>query len=138
MRGIATNNGKSDELRTSEITAADPLEQGPAGKKRKKSSAKHVKVDSADGSRDTSNVSGVNVTRQRISGKPALNVDVGASLDPEDEEGPKAEDEEEEEVIKEALSRTPPVHSDYLPLPWKGRLGYVCCSYLGPSAYTMS
>lgn len=36
-----------------------------------------------------------------------------------------------EEEVKEALSKPPPVNSDYLPLPWKGRLGYVsnpCCS----------
>lgn len=40
---------------------------------------------------------------------------------------PEAEGEEvaDEEELKEALSRPPPVHSDYLPLPWKGRLGYV-------------
>jgi UV DNA damage endonuclease len=31
-----------------------------------------------------------------------------------------------EEEVKEALSRPPPVNSDYLPLPWKGRLGYAC------------
>ncbi len=35
-----------------------------------------------------------------------------------------AENEDEGEV-KEALSRPPPVNSEYLPLPWKGRLGYV-------------
>ena len=41
---------------------------------------------------------------------------------------PEAEDEEEagEEELKEAISRPPPVNSDYLPLPWKGRLGYAC------------
>ena len=40
---------------------------------------------------------------------------------------PEVEHEEEagEEEIQAALSRPPPVHSDYLPLPWKGRLGYV-------------
>lgn len=40
---------------------------------------------------------------------------------------PEAEGDEEadEEEIKEALLRPPPVNSDYLPLPWKGRLGYV-------------
>lgn len=40
---------------------------------------------------------------------------------------PEAEGDEvaDEEELKEALSRPPPVHSDYLPLPWKGRLGYV-------------
>lgn len=40
---------------------------------------------------------------------------------------PEAEDDEEagEEELQAALSRPPPVNSDYLPLPWKGRLGYV-------------
>ncbi|KAL8660819.1 MAG: hypothetical protein Q9202_006193 [Teloschistes flavicans] len=43
-------------------------------------------------------------------------------LDPEAD----GEDEADEEEIQAALSRPPPVHSDYLPLPWKGRLGYAC------------
>jgi len=30
-----------------------------------------------------------------------------------------------EAEITQALSRPPPVNSEYLPLPWKGRLGYV-------------
>ena len=40
---------------------------------------------------------------------------------------PEAEGDEEadEEELQAAFSRPPPVHSDYLPLPWKGRLGYV-------------
>lgn len=40
---------------------------------------------------------------------------------------PEAEIDEEadEEEVQVALSRAPPVDSDYLPLPWKGRLGYV-------------
>lgn len=39
-----------------------------------------------------------------------------------DEEGPA----EEVDVLKREAGRPPPVNSDYLPLPWKGRLGYVC------------
>lgn len=41
---------------------------------------------------------------------------------------PEAEIDEEadEQGIQAALSRPPPLDSDYLPLPWKGRLGYVC------------
>lgn len=40
---------------------------------------------------------------------------------------PEAEIDEEAdgEGIQAVLSRPPPVDSDYLPLPWKGRLGYV-------------
>jgi len=43
---------------------------------------------------------------------------------------PEAEGDEEveEEEVKQAPSRPPPVNSDYLPLPGKGRLSYVCCS----------
>lgn len=61
------------------------------------------------------------------SGPRAVRGQKAASIDPEsDEEVPvKAEE------IQEALSRPPPVNSDYLPLPWKGRLGYAClCTYL--------
>lgn len=39
-----------------------------------------------------------------------------------DEQGPA----EEVDVLKREAGRQPPVNSDYLPLPWKGRLGYVC------------
>lgn len=42
-------------------------------------------------------------------------------LDPEAE----GDEEADEEEIQAALSRPPPVNSDYLPLPWKGRIGYV-------------
>ncbi|THX90446.1 UV-endonuclease UvdE [Aureobasidium pullulans] len=46
----------------------------------------------------------------------------------DDMDDPEAEDEEEagEEELSAALGRPPPVNSDYLPLPWKGRLGYAC------------
>ena len=43
-------------------------------------------------------------------------------LDPEAD----GEEEPDEEELQAALSRPPPVNSDYLPLPWKGRLGYAC------------
>lgn len=46
---------------------------------------------------------------------------VESLIDPE-AEGYDVADEDE---IKQALSRPPPVNSDYLPFPWKGRLGYV-------------
>jgi UV DNA damage endonuclease len=44
------------------------------------------------------------------------------AADPE-ADGDEAADPEE---LQEALSRPPPVNSPYLPLPWKGRLGYAC------------
>lgn len=53
--------------------------------------------------------------------KEAVNVKEPQFLDPEAE----GDEEADEEEIQAALSRPPPVNSDYLPLPWKGRLGYV-------------
>ncbi|KZF19542.1 UV-endonuclease UvdE [Xylona heveae TC161] len=51
------------------------------------------------------------------------------SFDPDD--GGGNEEEADEEDVKAALGRPPPVNSSYLPLPWKGRLGYAClCTYL--------
>jgi UV DNA damage endonuclease len=46
----------------------------------------------------------------------------------EEAQDPEADGEEgaDEEEVKEALTRAPPVNSEYLPLPWKGRLGYAC------------
>lgn len=49
-----------------------------------------------------------------------------AALDPESDEDVPVDVEE----LKEALGRPPPVNSSYLPLPWKGRLGYVSCAVL--------
>lgn len=43
-------------------------------------------------------------------------------MDPDgDEAGPV----EDVDVMKREAGRPPPVNSDYIPLPWKGRLGYV-------------
>lgn len=42
--------------------------------------------------------------------------------DPDGDEAPPAEDAD---AVKLEGRRPPPVNSDYLPLPWKGRIGYV-------------
>ncbi|KAF9885896.1 hypothetical protein FE257_012276 [Aspergillus nanangensis] len=59
----------------------------------------------------------------------------GPDLDPESDEDVPVEAEE----LQEALARPPPVHSSYLPLPWKGRLGYACLNtylrYSNPSVF---
>jgi UV DNA damage endonuclease len=43
-------------------------------------------------------------------------------VDPDGDDAGPAEDVD---VMKREAARPPPVNSDYLPLPWKGRLGYV-------------
>ncbi|KAK0668076.1 putative UV-damage endonuclease [Cercophora samala] len=48
----------------------------------------------------------------------------GEGLDP-NQEAPVAT-EEALDVVERGAARPPPVNSDYLPLPWRGRLGYAC------------
>lgn len=43
----------------------------------------------------------------------------------QDPDGDDAGPVEDVDTIKKEAGRPPPVNSDYLPLPWKGRLGYV-------------
>jgi UV DNA damage endonuclease len=56
---------------------------------------------------------------------PAKKIKKDPDADPNDPDAEGLEEADEEE-IKEALGRPPPVNTDYLPLPWKGRLGYAC------------
>ena len=56
--------------------------------------------------------------------KAVAQVTQGIVPDPEADEGEEAGEEE----LHQALSRPPPVNSDYVPLPWKGRLGFVRAS----------
>ncbi|PBP19761.1 Xylose isomerase-like protein [Diplocarpon rosae] len=44
----------------------------------------------------------------------------------QDPDGDEVAPAEDAEVLKQEARRPPPVNSDYLPLPWKGRLGYAC------------
>jgi UV DNA damage endonuclease len=46
----------------------------------------------------------------------------GTREDPDGDDTPK----DDAETVKLEARRPPPIHSDYLPLPWKGRLGYAC------------
>ncbi|KAI6767552.1 hypothetical protein HG530_005561 [Fusarium avenaceum] len=67
--------------------------------------------------------------RQNLEGKSdAVTGTSTAPLDVEDAEvaaGDVAE-AEEEDTAERGANRPPPVNSDTLPLPWKGRLGYAC------------
>lgn len=65
----------------------------------------------------------------QIESKPAAVKDLAKKKQVEGEAAePEADEDEEvdEEEVKQALARPPPVNSSYLPLPWKGRLGYAC------------
>ncbi|KAI9703802.1 MAG: hypothetical protein M1836_007572 [Candelina mexicana] len=71
--------------------------------------------------------------KPRTDKKPAAKAkkELGEETTSFDQEVDDEEAPEEEEEVQAALTRPPPVNSDYLPLPWKGRLGYAClCTYL--------
>ena len=72
---------------------------------------------------------------QHVTGPGELHpVTLSPSGRPEDADFNPESDEEvpvEAKELKNALLKAPPVNSSYLPLPWKGRLGYVSSpSYL--------
>jgi UV DNA damage endonuclease len=104
-------------LRASPDAASEtPGQPQPARTKRKKAPQQHVKVDSAEADHVAASMCTAPSTDVIVEA-------VGVAGDPENDDAPgEIEDEGE---ITEALSRPPPVNSDYLPLPWKGRLGYV-------------
>ena len=62
--------------------------------------------------------------RKQEAKKPSAKADGAAPkiVDPEAEGDEPATEEE----VQAAVARPPPVNSDYVPLPWKGRLGYAC------------
>ncbi|KAF2093189.1 UV-endonuclease UvdE [Rhizodiscina lignyota] len=105
---IIAPNVDSDS-RLSDIPDSEP--QKKRGRATAKKKAKNVKRETVDGNVSTKTTS-----------QPQKNEDASTLVDPEAE----GEEEADEEEVKEALSRPPPVNSDYLPLPWKGRLGYAC------------
>ena len=57
----------------------------------------------------------------------------GSPMDPESDGDVPVEAEE----LQDALTRAPPVNSSYLPLPWKGRLGYVSLQHHCPKRILM-
>ena len=91
------------------IDEKEPKSKKALKSKAKKGAAKDIKTEAVD------------ETPPVKPSKSAIPAKEPQFLDPEAE----GDEEADEAEIKEALSRPPPVNSDYLPLPWKGRLGYV-------------
>lgn len=110
---------------TSETAAADlRVQPGSSKNKSKKGATQHVTVNGAASTASPAHAINGHVTHKSGDAAVKIEEDVGAVEDPEDDV-PKDEIENEEEEVKEALRRPPPINSDILPLPWKGRLGYV-------------
>ncbi|KAJ4368804.1 UV-damage endonuclease [Neocucurbitaria cava] len=113
------STGLNGEVISSTVSNVKGAASAPAAKKgkSKKLDAQHVKTEDEE-----SNIGTVNGAKRNVTG-PAVVADVPRDAEAADELDAENEDEAE---VKEALSRPPPVNSEYLPLPWKGRLGYAC------------
>jgi UV DNA damage endonuclease len=96
---------------------ADTTPQKPGRVQRKRAEAPAVKPESG-----ASNIAPVNGV---IDNAVAPADSAGMLGDPNAADGLGDEEGDEEFDVKEAFSRPPPINSEYLPLPWKGRLGYV-------------
>ncbi|KAH9865277.1 hypothetical protein IAQ61_009224 [Plenodomus lingam] len=115
-KGASAGRDATTDMKALVVSNGNASVSTPAGGKgkRKKTGEPHVK--------NTVEVRVAEGFTAKVTG-PAENT--GMAGDPEVAEGLDEEVEDEAEV-KEALSRPPPLNSNYLPLPWKGRLGYAC------------
>ncbi|KAF2724098.1 UV-endonuclease UvdE [Polychaeton citri CBS 116435] len=130
--GNAAVNGIKEESPLSDApeTVVEPTMpvaakgRGRKGKGVKSESGKKG-VEETEESKAKATVKAEEGTSAAATPKPASGTKAKGGDTDYDPEAAEDEDADPEEV-KQALSRPPPVNSDYLPLPWKGRLGYAC------------
>ena len=120
----STSQNATTEVKAAPLTGTESIDKAEAtpaapaaGRaKRKKAGVEHVKTKGGD-----SNIAPTNGVAGDVTAP--VEEEAGVTGDPEAE---AVDGEEGDEVeVKQALARPPPVNSEYLPLPWKGRLGYV-------------
>jgi UV DNA damage endonuclease len=110
--------GDESDSSLSEAPASEPAVEEEKTKPKAGKKAKRMPAQQEDT---------IAVPKPDVAAKP----DTAVKKEPADKEvlpDPESEGDEDpgdEEELATALSRPPPVHSGYLPLPWKGRLGYV-------------
>lgn len=74
---------------------------------------------------DVLRLDGLLLTPEREACEAGTAVEEGRSWEPAMADEAEAGEDEPLDVAERGAKRSPPVNSDYLPLPWKGRLGYV-------------
>ena len=104
-----------DALRASPDAEQREVEHAKS-KKPKRAASKKVQVEQEDAEEVIEELPKAKAP-SKAAPKPAVKQD-----DATDRDDPEADPEE----LQAALARPPPVNSSYLPLPWKGRLGYAC------------
>ena len=109
---LANESGSDSPL--SEVPEMEsPIKAGKNGSRKIKAPAAEVASSRAKSGKKIS---------QDAAGSEKEVIKAPTFLDPEAD----GEEEPDEEELQAALSRPPPVNSNFLPLPWKGRLGYAC------------
>ncbi len=105
-----------DALRASPDAELREIEDAKS-KKPKREVSKKVKVEPEDAQEAIGAL-----PKSHSSKTPVKSDDAMDRGDPEAD----GDDEANPEELQAALARPPPVNSSFLPLPWKGRLGYAC------------
>lgn len=99
------------------------------GTKRKKGPTTQKTSDSESSLTEMSDMEEPLVSKKKPATVPARGKKSTAKQAEQGHEDPEADQDDEAadpEELKEAMMRPPAVNSPYLPLPWKGRLGYCC------------
>ncbi|QIW97869.1 hypothetical protein AMS68_003387 [Peltaster fructicola] len=113
----APKRKKGRKAKTAEVNGETDAAPKPAPKK---SRTKKEPVIKAEEDADAASVLSTSTVASKA---PKKKKATGEAGDPEADEEDEVADPEE---LKAAMTRPPPVNSPYLPLPWKGRLGYAC------------
>jgi len=108
---------EGEESPLSDVPEVEPPKKRAKGGRKKAADTTETNGDSATAPKTPP------ASAAKATPKAKASADDDALRDPEAEEG---DEEANEDEVREALSRPPPVNSSYLPLPWKGRLGYAC------------
>jgi UV DNA damage endonuclease len=124
---VKRENGPASESPLSDVPPASEssVQQAPHRPRTSTRAEADVTENTAKATKGKASAKAASAATKPIRAKPSkdANTEPDRGYDPEaDGDG----EEVNEEDIKEAVSRPPPVNSDYLPLPWKGRLGYAC------------
>jgi UV DNA damage endonuclease len=109
------------------IDGKDALRASPDAEERAKLKKTSVETKKKQTKKETT------VVKQEVEDDGAVPTQVngvrnGVKATTPETQDPEADEDvdDDPEEVKRAVTRPPPVNSSYLPLPWKGRLGYAC------------
>lgn len=125
-KGPAKTNGMNENVVDEDIDSPHSDIELPSTpiKKQKKTPTKSS-IAAKKGSDEIKGFKAEQAARKAAEAKIKKEDDVDEWDERVDPDGDDAGPAEDVDVMKKEAARPPPVNSDYLPLPWKGRLGYV-------------